>query len=115
MGNRNKCRLLGTHKRRWEDNVETYIREIHLLIYLGCATAQAARVLLVTEEPCVRTRINMCEIHGGLNGTVVVYLKSSFGFLLLIFIPPLLYTHLSSPTEMSASPDQAAHYHILGI
>jgi hypothetical protein len=32
----------------------------------------------------------------------------------VLIIPPLLYTHLSLPHEMRASPDQAAHYHTLG-
>jgi hypothetical protein len=30
---------------------------------------------------------------------------------LLIIISPLLHTHLFPPSEMCASPDQAAHYY----
>jgi hypothetical protein len=40
--------------------------------------------------------------------TLEVFLKSSFGFTLLITIPQLIYTHQSLP------PEQAAHYHIFG-
>jgi hypothetical protein len=34
-----------------------------------------------------------------------------FGSPLLIFIPPLLHTHLSPSHEVYDSPDQAAPYH----
>jgi hypothetical protein len=35
------------------------------------------------------------------------------GFSLLIIIPPSLHTHISPSSEVSNTPDQAAHYHIL--
>jgi hypothetical protein len=38
-----------------------------------------------------------------------------FGFPLLIIIPLLLHTHLSSPHAVSDIADQAARYHPLGI
>jgi hypothetical protein len=40
---------------------------------------------------------------------------SLFGFSLLITIPPLLHTHISPPPEVRDDPNQAAHYHILGL
>jgi hypothetical protein len=41
--------------------------------------------------------------------------SSFFLFSLLIIIPPLLHTPLSPPPEMWDIPEQAAHYHILGL
>jgi hypothetical protein len=38
-----------------------------------------------------------------------------FGFPPLITIPPLLHTYLSPPHEVCDSPEQAAHYHTLGL
>jgi hypothetical protein len=40
---------------------------------------------------------------------------SVFGFLLLIIIPPLLHTHVQPLPDVCDSPEQAAHYQILGV
>jgi hypothetical protein len=40
---------------------------------------------------------------------------SSFGFTLLILIPPLLRAHLSPLPELCNNPEQAAPYHILSV
>jgi hypothetical protein len=53
--------------------------------------------------------------HGGQIGTGALIWLSFFGLPPLILIPPLLHTHLSPPPEVCDSPDQAAHYHILGL
>jgi hypothetical protein len=56
------------------------------------------------------------EIQGGKFeiGTVFSFLSQNlFDFPLLIFIPPLLPTHLSLLPTMFGSSEQAAHYHIL--
>jgi hypothetical protein len=46
-----------------------------------------------------------------------VALANFFGFILLTTMPPLLYTYLRvlPPPEARYSPDQAAHYHDLGL
>jgi hypothetical protein len=37
-----------------------------------------------------------------------------FGFILVVFIPPLHYTHLSLFRDLCNSPNQATHYYTLG-
>jgi hypothetical protein len=54
----------------------------------------------------VHTRVNPCEIFGGQCG-------SGTGFSLEFFIFPLLIL-ISLPHEVCDTPEQAAHYHILG-
>jgi hypothetical protein len=44
-----------------------------------------------------------------------IFLLSFVGFPLLSIIPPLAHTHVSPPPEVWDSPEQAAHYHILGL
>jgi hypothetical protein len=52
-----------------------------------------------------------------IHGVVLNYLSTgtTLPFYLLILIPLLLLTHLPPPPEMCDRPEQAAHYHILGL
>jgi hypothetical protein len=63
----------------------------------------------------VLSHVILYEIRGEQSGTGVRFSLSFFSFTLLIIIPPLLHTHLSLLLEVFDSPDQAAHYHILGL
>lgn len=62
---------------------------------------------LTPTKTCVRCTVNSGKIYGDQNDTGVGLSPSSIGFPLLIIIPP-------SP-ELCYKPDQAAHYHILGM
>jgi hypothetical protein len=87
---------------------ENYIIKLLSLQWRGWATAQVVRRSLLTPEDRVQSRVNSCEIHGGPS-----WFLSQFP--LPIITPPLLHTHLSPPPVVCNSPDQAAHYHILGL
>jgi hypothetical protein len=70
---------------------------------------------ILTVEPGIDSRLNSSEIHGELCGTTAGFSVCFFGFPSLIMIPPLLHICLLLPLEVCDSPDQAAHYHILGF
>jgi hypothetical protein len=50
-----------------------------------------------------------CEIRAASSTNGAGFSASFVSFSLLIMIPPLLHTHLL------AAPEQAAHYHIIGL
>jgi hypothetical protein len=56
-----------------------------------------------------------CAIRDGPSNPAAGFSQSFSDFPLLIIIPSLLHTHLSKPNEVYDKPDQAAHYHILGL
>jgi hypothetical protein len=57
-----------------------------------------------------------CEIRGGRSGAGAGYFPSCFfGFALLIIILPFHHIRVLLTPETCDSPEQAAHYHILGL
>jgi hypothetical protein len=71
---------------------------------------------LLTAKSQVRARATSCVIRGERSCIGFGSSSSFFCFTLLIIIPPLLHVHLSPlPLDTCDSPDQAAHYHILGL
>jgi hypothetical protein len=93
-----------------------------LLASIGFVITQAVRQWLLTAEARVQFQVTSCEIHGGRTGTKAGFISGFFIIIiffffitLLIIISPLLYTHLSPPSEMCDYPLQEAHYHIDGL
>jgi hypothetical protein len=64
-------------------------------------------------ETRFQSRVTSSAIHDGRSDSSRFF-SEFFGFPLLIFILPLLHTHLSPPHEVCDSLDQTAHYHTLG-
>jgi hypothetical protein len=82
----------------------------------GRATAEAARLCLLTVETAVQYRVTSSVVRRGRSGTGAVFLRflQFFPVNHQSIIPPLLCIHLSPPHEVCDSPDKAAHYHTLG-
>jgi hypothetical protein len=70
---------------------------------------------LLDSEPRVRIWVTLCKIRGGRGGTGAGFSVILFYFPLLMIIPQVIRTHLLPPPQVYSSPDQTAHYHILGL
>lgn len=66
-------------------------------------------------EPWVQFLVNSCEIQDGLSGIGAGLSPSFLISFLPIIILTLLHIHLSLPSEMCRTPDQAPHCHILNL
>jgi hypothetical protein len=61
------------------------------------------------------SQVTSYEIRGGRSGTQTDLPPDLLGLPLVIAIIPLIHTHLSQLSEACDTPNQAAHYHILGL
>jgi hypothetical protein len=78
---------------------------------LGSPIAHTLRRWLLAAETHVQTRMTSSEI----TSAGARFSPSLYGFSLLIAILRLFHTHFSPLREVCVIPDQAAHYHILGL
>lgn len=77
---------------------------------IGRAIAHETRHWLLIVETRVQYRLTTTEIHGWHQSRVF---SDLFSFILLITIPQLLHTHVSTPNEVCDSCHQSAYYHSL--
>lgn len=68
---------------------------------------------LLTVTTQVESRVTSSEFRDGRADTEAGSSQTSFGSPLLIISPPLPHSHMSEPSDVWDSPDQAAHYHTL--
>jgi hypothetical protein len=76
---------------------------------------QVIRRWFLTMKLWVQSRVTSCEICGGRIVTEERFSLRFFRFPLIIIMPLLLHAYLSPPPEACHIPDQAAHYHNLGL
>jgi hypothetical protein len=67
----------------------------------GRSVVQTGFLWLFTTEPQVCCRVISSEIHGGQVAVGKSFLLVCSAFLLLIFIPPLFHTHITSPRSVT--------------
>jgi hypothetical protein len=75
---------------------------------------QRTPVRLLVGSACV-CALTIAKHSNGEHGTGAGRSYSFFGSPQIVFILPLLCTHLSLPSEVCDNLDQAAHYHILDL
>jgi hypothetical protein len=63
----------------------------------------------------IQSWLTLCKTYDAWGGTGAGFYSSFSSFPLLIIIPPLLHTHLSSFPELCGSPDHTTHYYIFGL